>query len=803
MTLVSYNKKAVMKRPPLHPPFARSNSHSSHGPTKNKSSTPQRNSGGSGNSSSTTTSSSSPVSKFAKGLIVEDDEDGPYSSAQALEEAEAVMNSAGYTSGQMSSFNLLEVVTNPRGVISLPPPRTSNRQLGSSRHGGIGGGGEPPSTDGNHTVSSDLLSMVPVSTESLTDTVNNLTFMLDSFSREYFGTSPMDPHSNTAMEEYEGWFYDSNDTGHLTGSALEETLGTDPLPEYLAHVDLQGLEDWLNRCCGLAFRFVARGEEDEGVIMDTYDELDDMEHQILQSRVTDNLDDDDDDGDNDNDSLSEEKEQTTSTDKEETSTDDKSKEPEDDFMGIPPIFFSPYFDLTNPQTFESLLLPKEENEKGRRSKPPSTESMLQKQETLTTYLDNIEISLLQQVRMKSHQFFRETDNFNFLKQTITESVQEVKELRETLSKIKQRAVVDAEQIPKMDNQRQALTQINSLLEKVQNVVQAKVSVSGLMASEDYLGVVEAFESARSLLDGHHLSKISALAQVKDQFQSYENIVVENMSTALVEHFLSWSSMGGEDEEEEKKMMDLATTPLADSDKMHQVKVILQALQKLNKLSIAQDLYEVRLADMVKVTVKTTVTECAADALTPTNTKQQSTASTDKSGSITAGVTSMTFPHFLNCLDMLFEQLLSVLRGAVKVDSFLKDEGIPLQQKQKQTNIPSDSSIANSSTASSALSGATELAHKSISELLRLRKDAHSLASLDEMKSLWDTCLSFTLQLEKCSHGSKAYGLRSTLLAQAKAFLERKHESCMAGLAAALDCEKWVQCDVSYCYDRYF
>ena len=96
---------------------------------------------------------------------------------------------------------------------------------------------------------------------------------------------------------------------------------------------------------------------------------------------------------------------------------------------------------------------------------------------------------------------------------------------------------------------------------------------------------------------------------------------------------------------------------------------------------------------------------------------------------------MMFPHFLNCLDMLFEQFLSVLRGAVKVDTFLKEEGIPLQyQKQPgtqgQTNSQGVSSIVNSSTASSAVSGASELAHKSISELLRMRKYAHSLVSLE-------------------------------------------------------------------------
>jgi vacuolar protein sorting-associated protein 54 len=64
-----------------------------------------------------------------------------------------------------------------------------------------------------------------------------------------------------------------------------------------------------------------------------------------------------------------------------------------------------------------------------------------------------------------------------------------------------------------------------------------------------------------------------------------------------------------------------------------------------------------------------------------------------------------------------------------------------------------------------------------------------------MKRLWDSCLAFTLQVETIT-GQKAYVLRSALLAQAKAFIERNHESNMSNLAAALDSERWVQYDVS-------
>jgi vacuolar protein sorting-associated protein 54 len=115
-----------------------------------------------------------------------------------------------------------------------------------------------------------------------------------------------------------------------------------------------------------------------------------------------------------------------------------------------------------------------------------------------------------------------------------------------------------------------------------------------------------------------------------------------------------------------------------------------------------------------------------------------------------------------------------------------------------------------------LSAAAELSHRSISELLRIRKDVHAGISLVEIKQLWDSILAFTLevrptsplcsapparslthaQVETYNMGVRAWGLRSTLLAQAKGFIERKHETHMKQLVSTLDSEKWSQCDMS-------
>jgi len=510
---------------------------------------------------------------------------------------------------------------------------------------------------------------------------------------------------------------------------------------------------------------------------------------------------------------------------------------------VPELFFHPYFDLTDPRTFESVIellsiSNNEENDTPQQldgnappninphnnssttnndetETPPTTPNNNQKQlSTLTQHLDSIEVSLLEQVRSKSESYFRETARFADLKTLVSQGCTEVSTLRSSLKDVKTFSVTDVEEIPKNSMQRNALNEMSVVLDLVDDVVSAKQSVGGLMAANDFMGAIEAIAGARKLLEGkgyttdeqphgYKLGKLHALSNIDAQLGAYEKLVVERLSTDLIKIFLDW--------DENMALSSTASAIYLSSDANHntnktlqqQVTELVRALTICNKLSYTNELYSKRLCEMVKVTVKTVVTECAADAnysnrtKSNTSTDTSSQTSKQKMGTMTQGVTGMSFDQFLNCLDMLFEQILTFLKSAVGVVKFLREEGIVLKEihgdcTDATTTTKTDKS---SSSSSSALTSASELAHKSISELLRVRKEAHSLVSFEEMKRLWDTCLAFTLQLEKCS-GSKAYGLRSTLLSQAKAFVERKHEGNMSNLVSALDCEKWLQCDVS-------
>jgi vacuolar protein sorting-associated protein 54 len=301
-----------------------------------------------------------------------------------------------------------------------------------------------------------------------------------------------------------------------------------------------------------------------------------------------------------------------------------------------------------------------------------------------------------------------------------------------------------------------------------------------------------------------LNKLTAFNKMNDQLAQYENIVVMDLSNDLVEIFCHWDTGSRFFNDD---ILYNASETNADTQRT-KVKQTILALNQLNKMSKMAEIYREKLCNTIRVTIRTAVAECAADAdkerlpsssatiVSIPGTHGDETDNTVEATktSIIENVKGMNCHEFMQCLDLIFENIITLLKSAAGVNKFCIEEGISFKDKEESEDKLSGKDSLSSSAQNALLAGA-ELSHKSISEILRLRKDAHSLVSFEEMKRLWDSCLAFTLQVETIT-GQKAYVLRSALLAQAKAFIERKHESNMSNLAAALDSERWVQYDVS-------
>ena len=461
-------------------------------------------------------------------------------------------------------------------------------------------------------------------------------------------------------------------------------------------------------------------------------------------------------------------------------------------LDIPEIFFRESMDLTDPQTFRQLVLQDKESSNNNSSNvtnetdTEATTSLpddrpvhewfpLQPADAFGTSLDQVELALLQQVRSKSGDFFAESLRFAQLQQGMDQVVQQVVHLQSNVSHLQHDWVDPMQAVPLLDQQRVDLRHLLTVLDETDELLQCKTSLAGVLSAQDDLTAVAQIQYGRQLLASTRLQKVQALHGVAQQLNQYEQLVVTNLREELVEVFLGWNTNINNSNNNN------ATVYSTRQEKEERVRDIVRALTECKALDATREAYSNRLQDVIRMTVRTTVGEFAAED--------------GGSSVLSRSATAMSLERFLDCLDMLFEQLLALLQSANGVDQFCANAGyFVVEQDQQQQQEEEEEGAEPSRPMGTVMIAAADLSSKSVSELLRLRKEAHSLVTLQQMKTIWDACLSFITTVEEMSGHSST--LRSTLLAQAKAFVERKHESNMSALVAALDSEIWKQCDVS-------
>ena len=679
---------------------------------------------GSGNGTTTSTANNTPTPTPGKMTAYIPSARQSARSA-ALSEAAAVLQSPGLTRGTderdyLNSFNLLSVVSNPRagaglwGDVHAATASSGHGAAAGSSHGAAGDAANPtapsigdgtPATNPNAVATSALSAATGLSLSALaplTDveetiaeglhdlstTINTVNTYFSTISSYSLGNSILPPLPGTSDDdpfglggeymEYEG--LEELGEGHMTAQLLPEELR-----EELRGVDLATVEAYLRRCGGLAWRFDSRRGESElinvgdgpgggsatAVVGGGGNSAKNLAGEMDMERAVE--DGDDDEEEEKKDQKEDGKGKYDQGSAAAVGDDDGDDDPTND---VPDIFFSPYFDLTDPHTFESLLVMDEEEDNiggntAGTAVPAATTAAtngndetdpnlmtIHPTESLSSHLDAIELALLNQVRSKSSSFFRETNRFSYLQHQVAECVAEVRSLRASLGNVKERTVTDVELIPIMDRKRQELRLLGAVLDEG--------SVAGLIAAGDYVGAVAAIRNARSLLRGDKkknnnnnkdkednakesgedektmeedddgddtnmtpteraekeaaeaalnfpLSRLAAMSKVDDQLNQYEELVVNDLANELVETFLSWEN-GSSSSSNTASLLSSPFSLSGGVGRRSRTREIVHALSLCQKLGYAADLYKTKLSDVVRVTVRTTVTECAADAL---------------------------------------------------------------------------------------------------------------------------------------------------------------------------------------------
>ena len=158
---------------------------------------------------------------------------------------------------------------------------------------------------------------------------------------------------------------------------------------------------------------------------------------------------------------------------------------------VPPIFFSPDFDLSNPRIFASVS---EQTDGADYDADPSSLSYsLPLLERLSHYADTVEQHLVREISIRSSSFFAALTNLNELQTESSQCLERVRSLRGMLKEVDEKGAKKGLQVVHMEKKLQNLGEVQEAVKTIQGVGEMIGVARNLANGGEFgaaLGVVE-------------------------------------------------------------------------------------------------------------------------------------------------------------------------------------------------------------------------------------------------------------------------------------------------------------------------
>uniref|UniRef100_K3WKA6 Vacuolar protein sorting-associated protein 54 n=1 Tax=Globisporangium ultimum (strain ATCC 200006 / CBS 805.95 / DAOM BR144) TaxID=431595 RepID=K3WKA6_GLOUD len=487
---------------------------------------------------------------------------------------------------------------------------------------------------------------------------------------------------------------------------------------------------------------------------------------------------------------------------------------------VPSMFFQPNFDLTDPAIFEEVM---------------SMQTSTSLQEELTGYLDRVEFTLLRQVSSRSDRFFEASANQEVMKRSISVACDQVATLRKTMDRLRNGLADKTLDIVSLHRRQKRIAELHEVVTMIESVKNAESAVDALVQCQDYTSALDLIENAQTMLR-EHLKGIHGLNSLGDKFEGYRGFIITQISQRFISVVTSPEWMFHEEETSERSRR--ASIAKERDASTAETKRLIEVLFRLDSINDVVAKYRDQLNEEIKVVVKTVVTETIAVSSSSKNSTSGDLSSSGGTESkVSIQLRALTSDEFLQCVQMIFEHLIMVLKRAVVVHDLLvsamqeKIDHASEEEKKETSEVRESSSENGDSEEKKSAEGWTpseitsedkemlgdwkmktrctkvireidevirktcEFSQRSVSNLFAVRKEVQAVYTMPQLRLLYDTTMDFVVNVEKLT-GKTDYTLRGALFSQLKLFLEKYHQAQMAKLVSTLDHELWKNTEIS-------
>lgn len=389
-------------------------------------------------------------------------------------------------------------------------------------------------------------------------------------------------------------------------------------------------------------------------------------------------------------------------------------------------------------------------------------------------------------------------------------------------------------IVSLHRRQKRVAELHEVVTMIESVKNAESAIDALVQCQDYTSALDLIESAQTTLR-EHLKGIHGLSSLSDKFDGYRGFIVTQISQRFISLVTSPEWMFHEDElHSERSRRDSREKDTSTVE----TKQLIEVLFRLEAVGDVVTKYRDQLNEEIKVVVKTVVTETIAvsSSSSANSVTTDASASSGAESKVSIQLRALKSDEFLQCVQMIFEHLIMVLKRAVVVQELLvaamqdkidraaqddarikaaaaaatasvesvekkEDDGwTPLEISSEDKEVLGDWKIKTTCAAvirdiDEVIRKTCEFAQRSVSNLFAVRKEVQAVYTMPQLRLLYDTTMDFVVNVEKLT-GKTDYTLRGALFSQLKLFLEKYHHAQMAKLVSTLDHELWKNTEIS-------
>lgn len=434
---------------------------------------------------------------------------------------------------------------------------------------------------------------------------------------------------------------------------------------------------------------------------------------------------------------------------------------------VPDIFYEQPLPLNTPEVF-SKVFPNLCD-----SQEPSV-AIRSLQETLSTYLDVIEMKISKQVAQKSDAFFHAMLSHDTIMEQMARAVKTVRETRQGIMQVKENLTESPLKLVSLTRINQNLGNVHELLKLMGTVQQTQPMIQLLLSTSDYVAALDLISSTQKVLSTR-LSGIQAFRHLSPQLTEMKRLIHKMLSNEFQRFIVADLNRPPKDQ-----------TDIPERDK---IVSIVSGILRLKEFDFI-DTFRIEAMTSIQATIKQSVIEIISERDGHTEIVLRGTNADNTWLLCNEGITFLqkVSPNLIN----LFRRILSLHNLILEISQMDDVTGSESEEVWTQVELLSVEEKLKKMVVS-----LSDYCNERCANLIvtKTEKD-HVFSDLAQLSKLSELIESFSNECEKITnHSSNA--LRLALRSFAMKNIQSFHSERRSQLTATLNTERWKTADVPY------